>query len=66
LVWTHWRSTSGITGNQRNAYKILVEEFPPVYKKVKQIGEVEIPKLQERLDKMNAPYTPGKLPDLKL
>ncbi|NOX18332.1 MAG: glycosyl hydrolase [Chlorobi bacterium] len=66
LVWTHWRSTSGITGNQRNAYKILVEEFPPVYNKVKQIGEVEIPKLQERLDKLNAPYTPGKLPDLKL
>ena len=66
LVWTHWRSTSGITGNQRNAYKILVEEFPPVYDKVKQIGEVEIPKLQERLDKLNAPYTPGKLPELKL
>ena len=66
LIYTHWSSTSGITGNQRTAYKILTEEFPPVYNKVKNIAEVEMVLLQKEMDKLNSTWTPGRLPDLKL
>ena len=66
LIWTHWGSTSGITGNQRTAYKVLTEEFPPVYNKVKNIAEVEMVLLQKEMDKLNSTWTPGRLPDLKL
>ena len=66
LILTHWRSTSGVTGNQKTAYNVLISEFPPVYNKIKQIGEVEIVKLQKEMDKLNSTWTPGRLPDLKL
>lgn len=66
LIWTHWSSTSGITGNQRTAYKVLTEEFPPVYNKVKNIGEVEMVQLQKELDKLNSTWTPGRLPEFKI
>jgi len=66
LIYTHWSSTAGITGNQRTAYKVLKDEFPPVYKKMKQIGEVEIVQLQKEMYKLNSTWTPGRLPDLKL
>ena len=66
LIYTHWSSTSGITGNQRTAYKVLVDEFPPVYNKIKQIGKVEIVQLQNEMNKLNSTWTPGNLPDLKL
>jgi len=66
LIYTQWKSTSGVTGNQRTAYKVLVDEFPPVYKKIKQIAEVEIVQLQNEMNKLNSTWTPGRLPDLKL
>ncbi|MCH7826910.1 MAG: hypothetical protein IIC75_02875 [Bacteroidetes bacterium] len=66
LIWTHWSSTSGITGNQKTAYQILVDEFPQVYNKIKLIGEVEITQLQKKMDKLNSSWTPGNLPDFKL
>ncbi len=66
LIWTHWRSTAGITGNQKTAYKVLTEEFPPVYNKLKNIGEVEIKQLQDSMEKINSPWTPNRLPKLKL
>ncbi len=66
LIYTHWSSTSGITGNQRTAYNVLLDEFPPVYKKIKEIGEVEIVQLQKEMDKLSSTWTPGRLPELKL
>jgi len=66
LIWTHWRSTAGITGNQKTAYKVLADELPPVYNKVKNIGEVEIKQLQDEMDNINAAWTPNRLPKLNI
>jgi len=66
LIWTHWRSTSGVTGNQRTAYKILTDEFPPVYNKLKNIGEIQIKQLQDDMEKLNSTWTPNRLPELNL
>lgn len=65
LSWISWSSTSDPTQGQKDAYKILEEEFPPVYSQVKHIGEVEIPALEKALENLGGPVTPGRLPEWK-
>jgi hypothetical protein len=55
-------STSGLTTTQVQGYKILEEEFPPVLNALQRIVEQDIPAMEAELNKMNAPWTPGRLP----
>jgi hypothetical protein len=66
LAYTHSRSTSNITKNERNAYSALVSEFPPVLERIKSIYNVDLKNLESELEKYNAPWTPGRIPDVKL
>ena len=65
LSYTHWRSTSNITNNERNAYKILVEEFPPTLNELRNILSLEIKPLEEKLEKLKAPYSEGRIPQFE-
>ncbi len=65
IVRAHWRSTSDITKTEKDQYKILSEEFPPVLEQLKQISQVEIKELEEELEKIGAPWTPGRIPQWK-
>ncbi|MCA0389548.1 MAG: glycosyl hydrolase [Bacteroidetes bacterium] len=65
LLWTHWRSTSGVTKNERVAYDVLKSEFPPLYEIIKRMAEVEVRKLEDELDSFGGYLTPGRLPELK-
>jgi len=65
LIYPHWQSTSAVTQVEKDAYKILIEEFKPVYNQIKTIMEKSIPEIENELEKMNAPYTPGRLPEWK-
>ena len=65
LISPHWQSTSAVTQVEKDAYKILVEEFKPVYDQIKNIMEKSIPEIENELEKINAPYTPGRLPEWK-
>ena len=65
LSYTHWRSTSNITNNERNAYKILVEEFPPILNELRNILSLEIKPLEEKLEKLKAPYSEGRIPQFE-
>jgi len=60
-----WSSTGDPTKNQLDAYTILMEEFPPVYNQVRQLGETDIPRLEKALENLGAPVTPGRLPEWK-
>lgn len=62
LTWISWMTTGGPTQTQKDAYAILEAEFPPVYDEVKKIGEVDIPALEQSMEKIGAPATPGRLP----
>jgi len=62
MAWTHWGSTGAPTQTQQDAYRILLEEFPPVYEQIKRIGETELPFLEKEVEKLGAPATPGRLP----
>lgn len=66
LAFTHFRSTSGITQNERNAYNILVDEFPPVLNQIKKLYNEDMKNLEAELEKYNAPWTPGRIPDWKI
>ena len=65
LSYTHWRSTSNITNNERNAYKILVEEFPPILNELRNILSLEIKPMEEKLEKLKAPYSEGRIPQFE-
>jgi len=66
LRWTHWRSTEPITEKENSVYDILLNEFPPIYERIKQINKIDITNLEKKLESSGAPYTPGRLPELKL
>jgi hypothetical protein len=66
LRWTHWRSTEPITKKEQRAYDILLNEFPPIYERIKIIYNMDIKNLEDKLEKFGAPWTPGRLPELKL
>ncbi len=66
LAYTHWRSTSNITQNEKNAYNILEEEFPPVLDNIKNLYNTDYKNLESELEKYNAPWTPDRLPEMKL
>ncbi|MGM0621591.1 MAG: VPS10 domain-containing protein [Bacteroidota bacterium] len=55
-------STSGLTTTQKQVYEILEEEFPPVLDALQRIVEQDIPAMEAELNKLNAPWTPGRLP----
>ena len=63
LAYTHWRSTSDITQKEKDAFNILSEEFPPVLNQIKKLYNFDLKNLQAELEKYNAPWTPGRIPD---
>jgi len=62
ITSTHMGSTSGITTTEKQNYEILKAEFPPVLDSLKRIVETDIPTLEAELNKIGAPWTPGRLP----
>jgi hypothetical protein len=62
ITYTHMGSTSGITTTEKQNFEILKEEFPPVLEALKRIVETDIPALEAELNKIGAPWTPGRLP----
>ncbi len=66
LRYTHYRSTEPLTAKEKDNYRILTKEFPPIYNKIKKLGEVDIKNLEAELEKYNAVKTPGRLPKLKI
>ncbi|MFO7979278.1 MAG: hypothetical protein R6V00_00410 [Candidatus Aminicenantes bacterium] len=43
----------------------MVDEFSPIYQQLKTIIEQDVKNIEQKLDEMGAPYTPGRLPDWK-
>jgi len=62
ITFAHMGSTSGISNTERLNYEILKEEFPPVLTALKRIVETDIPALEAELNKIGAPWTPGRMP----
>jgi len=64
LVYAHYSSTSEVTQTEKDNYEILKVELQPVLDKLNSVHEV-IKDLNEKLDDIGAPWTPGRIPALK-
>ncbi|MEN8155635.1 MAG: glycosyl hydrolase [Bacteroidota bacterium] len=63
MIYTHWSSTSELTRTETDQLEILKEEFPPILEKLKMVvGEID--ELDRQLEVLNAPWTPGRVPEL--
>jgi photosystem II stability/assembly factor-like uncharacterized protein len=62
IVSAHIGNSAGISASEKTEYAVLKEEFPPVLAKIKRIVETDIPSLENELNRLNAPWTPGRLP----
>ncbi len=63
MAYTHRNSTTELTQTEQNAYKIIKEEFTPLYSKLKTLIEKDVKELEQSMEQYNAPWTPGRLPD---
>ena len=64
IAYSHWGSTAAPTQSQLRDWDILMEEFPPVLEKIKAL-DAEINLIEIEMEKYEAPWTPGRLPELK-
>ena len=63
LTYTHWSSTSELSQTETDQLEILREEFPPVLAQLEQVVD-EIRELDRELERLKAPWTPGRVPEL--
>ena len=65
IIYEQWKSTSAPTQTQKDNYQIAVDEFTPIYQDLKKTLEKDVKNIDQRLNEIGAPYTPGRLPDWK-
>jgi conjugal transfer/entry exclusion protein len=57
-------ATSTPTQTHRDGYQIAREELEPILREIQQIFKREIVSIENVLDRVGAPYTPGRIPQL--
>lgn len=65
MTYTHYGSTSNLTTLETRSYNILIEEFPPILEQLKKIYNEDIKSIEAELEKINAPWSTGRIPELK-
>ena len=61
-IYGYSRSTAEPTQTMRDQYLIIGEEFEPQLKKLKDLIEIDLKKLEEKMEAVGAPWTPGRIP----
>jgi len=62
IVGGHWTSTSVATQTFQEGYQIAAEEFATVLENLRGLVENDVVKFEEKLEQLNAPWTPGRVP----
>ncbi len=62
ILWGQSSSTSAITNTSKMAYEIIQEDLPVIIEKIRKLGAEDIKNLEEKIEKAEAPWTPGRLP----
>jgi hypothetical protein len=63
IMWGMWQSTAAPTASMKMNYDILADEVPAAVEQLKQIGK-SLEELDDELDTLKAPYTPGRVPKM--
>jgi photosystem II stability/assembly factor-like uncharacterized protein len=64
-AWGQWSYTSGPTPQHRQEVEHVVTQLRPVIDALRLLGETDIPAFQRALQEQGAPWTPGRLPELR-
>jgi photosystem II stability/assembly factor-like uncharacterized protein len=65
IMEASWGNTSMPTQTQRDQYALLEDELPPILAQLKEISEKDLKALEDEMDKLGAPWTPGRVPEWK-
>lgn len=65
VIQGHWATTTVPTETHRQAYRIAAEAFGPWLEDLRTLMEQDLTKLENRLEDVGAPWTPGRLPRWK-
>ncbi len=63
ILYGLWSSTAAPTKTFRDGYAVVVQEFTPVYNRIKNLLDGDMRVLESRLESIKAPWTPGRLPE---
>jgi hypothetical protein len=62
IVGGLWSSTSTPTATQKNSLMLVRKELRNVYEEIRRMAEVDLVRLESRLEEAGGPWTPGRLP----
>ncbi len=65
-VFTMWYTTSAPTQTSRKNYEIAGKQLESLINDIKNVINTDIKPLEDELDNLNAPWTPGRMPDFKM
>jgi photosystem II stability/assembly factor-like uncharacterized protein len=64
VIWGQSGSTSSITKTSKLAYEIIHEELPVLILRLKKLSTIDIKNLEQDLEDIKAPWTPGRIPEM--
>ncbi|HEY2290143.1 MAG TPA: glycosyl hydrolase [Thermoanaerobaculia bacterium] len=65
VVQAHWGTTAQATKTYEEDYNVAAAEFAPVLADLRQAIGVDLKSLEDQLESLGAPWTPGRLPTWK-
>ncbi len=65
IVDDQWQSTGAPTQTQKDAYAAAGDRFVPLLAKLHTLAEVDLKSIEDRMEGLGAPWTPGRVPDWK-
>ncbi len=65
VTYGMWQTTSAPTKSYINNYQIAAEEFKVVLRDLRNLLEIDVKSLENEMDKLKSPWTPGRIPDWK-
>ena len=63
VVYGLWQTSSDPTETYKQNYQIASDEFKPTLQRLKALVEIDIKNLEREMEKLGAPWTPGRVPD---
>ncbi len=65
IVDDQWQSTGAPTQTQIDAYNIAGDEFTPLLARLHTLVETDLKNIEATMETLDAPWTPGRIPDWK-
>ena len=65
IVDDEWQSSGAPTKTQQDAYARAGDEFAPLLARLRTLAGTDLKKVEDQLESLGAPWTPGRIPEWK-